>query len=177
VLHEHEDWIDASIKPALLLTAQRLQEGLEKSLKKITKRYNRLIELRYEKMTQPRVEEDPTNLEESMSVYSSEASSMASGYSSISSTSSRLSTTSSQMSRGSKYDLALPSIYDIKTHFALYSRSNRSKTSAARKQNRKASRKKVSGRRGTPHEEEYILQRIGELFPTEKFQSTSVLDT
>jgi elongator complex protein 1 len=150
VLNDHEEWIEEKIKPALLLTAERLKEGLEKSLKKITKRYNRLIELRYEKMTQPRMEEDPTNLEESMSVYSSEASSMASGYSSISSTSSRLSTTSSQMSRGSN-------------------RSNRSKNSA-RKQNRKASRKKVSGRRGTPHEEEYILQRIGELFPTEKFQ-------
>lgn len=107
VLNDHEEWIAEKITPALLLTAERLKEGLEKSLKKITKRYNRLIELRYEKMTQPRMEEDPTNLEESMSVYSSEASSMASGYSSISSTSSRLSTTSSQMSRGSKYAIVI----------------------------------------------------------------------
>jgi hypothetical protein len=111
VLNDHEEWIEEKIKPALLLTAERLKEGLEKSLKKITKRYNRLIELRYEKMTQPLMEEDPTNLEESMSVYSSEASSMASGYSSISSTSSRLSTTSSQMSRGSKCVIVIKIVF------------------------------------------------------------------
>eukprot|EP01125_Pyxidicula_operculata_P018495 TRINITY_DN6566_c0_g1_i2.p1 TRINITY_DN6566_c0_g1~~TRINITY_DN6566_c0_g1_i2.p1 ORF type:complete len:1271 (+),score=281.73 TRINITY_DN6566_c0_g1_i2:37-3849(+) len=132
-------FIESDIKPTVEETGVALSDAMVIKTQKFVDHYNRLVELRYEKLTESK-EEKEAGGEGPMGDEWSETSSM---YSSASESSVRSGTTVA--SRGSK----------------------RGGKKTTKKQRRK---KNLSGRKGNPKEQEYLIAELSAAVPSKKMQ-------
>jgi elongator complex protein 1 len=134
--------VENLIHPTVLQTFEFLKDGIEDSRVRYIELYNRLVEVRYEKLTKPKRESVENLDEETMSQVST-------------------SETGSVLT-----DVSAPSQASTLSFRSYLSKANSKRTKGRKKQKQK----KMSGRKGSPYEEEFLLQQINEIFPTAQFQ-------